>query len=393
MSNIVIQAENISKLYRLGKIGTGSLRQDMHWWWQRNVLKKEAPFFLIQEEKERISKNHIWALRNVSFEINAGEIWGIIGQNGAGKSTLLKILSRIIRPTEGVVRGKGKISSLLEVGTGFHAELTGRENIFIGGHMLGMTKADIRSRFDKIVEFSGVEQFLDTPVKRYSSGMYVRLAFAVAAHLEPDILIVDEVLAVGDVEFRKKCLARIKEIIEKEGKTVLMVSHDINNIELMCNKGIYLRDGSVAETGNISRVVETYLNHTQGTKSETDLSLLPGIQSIELTLGANTIRSGDDLAFRLKIQFNTTLDIKDLCLLIYDAKDIRIAILDLRPYFQDIVYCHGFFDYSGMIKKINFVEGTYSFGLFYNINEIRNQLYNLKMLTIKPQSELDIVEK
>src|SRR5690606_1179354 len=221
MSDIVIQAENISKLYHLGKIGSGSLRRDIQFWWDQNVLRKEDPTKYIIDGKKIDNTEVVWALKNIEFEIKQGESLGIIGHNGAGKSTLLKILSRIVKPTEGIVRGRGSISSLLEVGTGFHADLTGRENIFISGHILGMKKAEILKKFDEIVDFSGVEAFIDTPVKRYSSGMYVRLAFAVAAHLEPDILIVDEVLAVGDADFQKKCLGKMNDASSKSGRTVI----------------------------------------------------------------------------------------------------------------------------------------------------------------------------
>jgi lipopolysaccharide transport system ATP-binding protein len=265
MSDLIIQAEKISKLYRLGTLDTGSLKQDMKLWWDTRVLKKKNSFFDILDEKNRdaVSSNYIWSLKNVSFEIKEGEVWGIIGHNGAGKSTLLKILSRIIRPTEGVVRGRGKISSMLEVGTGFDRELSGRENIYISGYMLGMKKADIRRNFDEIVEFSGVGQFLDTPVKRYSSGMYVRLAFAVAAHLEPDILIVDEVLAVGDSEFQKKSLGKMKEVSTQKGRTIIFVSHSMNAITNLCAKTIWLQKGSVAATGETHSVVNKYLSAYQ----------------------------------------------------------------------------------------------------------------------------------
>src|SRR6195952_4288391 len=241
MSDLIIQAEKISKLYRLGTLDTGSLKQDMKLWWDTKVLKKKNSFFDVHDDSDpnAIHADYIWSLRNVSFDIRAGEVWGIIGHNGAGKSTLLKVLSRIIRPTEGTVRGRGKISSMLEVGTGFDRELSGRENIYISGYMLGMKKADIRRNFDEIVEFSGVGQFLDTPVKRYSSGMYVRLAFAVAAHLEPDILIVDEVLAVGDAQFQKKCLGKIGDVA-KGGRTVLFVSHQMATVENLCRTGLLL---------------------------------------------------------------------------------------------------------------------------------------------------------
>ncbi len=264
MSKSVITIENISKRYRLGTISTGRLRQDLMLWWNSHVLKKKDPFFhtgngqYIAESKE-----HVWALKNVSFDIKEGEVCGIIGRNGAGKSTLLKILSRIIRPTCGVVRGEGKISSLLEVGTGFHPELTGRENIYISGSMLGMKKKEIQSQFDEIVEFSGIKQFIDTPVKRYSSGMYVRLAFGVAAHLDPDILIVDEVLAVGDAEFQKKCLGKMKDVSTKKGRTIIFVSHNMQAITNLCSKAIWLQKGSVTASGETQFVVNKYLSAFQ----------------------------------------------------------------------------------------------------------------------------------
>ena len=265
MAETVIQVENISKLYRLGKISSGSLRQDMQYWWGSSVLKKKNNFFGPDDipGSMHINNDFIWALRNVSFDIQQGEVWGIVGRNGAGKSTLLKILSRIIRPTKGVIRGKGKISSLLEVGTGFHYELTGRENIFISGSMLGMKKKEIRSKFDEIVEFSGIEQFLDTPVKRYSSGMYVRLAFAVAANLDPDILIVDEALAVGDAEFQKKCIGKMKDVSTKSGRTIIFVSHNMQAISTLCSKTIWLEKGSIVATGDTKNVVNQYLGASQ----------------------------------------------------------------------------------------------------------------------------------
>jgi lipopolysaccharide transport system ATP-binding protein len=219
----------------------------------------------IRETADNIfaDKDHLWALRNVSFDIKEGEVCGIIGRNGAGKSTLLKVLSKITRPTEGVVRGRGKISSLLEIGTGFHADLSGRENIFISGSMLGMKKAEIRNKFDEIVDFSGIEQFLDTPVKRYSSGMYVRLAFGVAAHLEPDILIVDEVLAVGDAEFQKKCMGKMKDVSHQKGRTILFVSHNLQAVNNLCTKAIWLQKGSINAIGDTQMVVNKYLGAFQ----------------------------------------------------------------------------------------------------------------------------------
>jgi lipopolysaccharide transport system ATP-binding protein len=287
MSEVVIQVENLSKLYRLGTLGTGSLRQDMQRWWAKSIRRKEDPFFqsLSPDDKGLPAKDFFWALQAINFEIRQGEVWGIIGHNGAGKSTLLKILSRIVRPTSGVVYGKGKISSLLEVGTGFNPELTGRENIYLSGYILGMKKGEIRKRFDEIVDFSGVEKFLDTPVKRYSSGMYMRLAFAVAAHLEPDILIVDEVLAVGDAEFQKKCMGKMHEASSTHGRTILFVSHNLQAINNLCSNTIWLDQGKIKEKGETSLVMNTYLtsvNQDNGKHSWNKLEHAPGNEMIRL---------------------------------------------------------------------------------------------------------------
>lgn len=266
MSNAVIEAINISKLYRINSPASGSLRQDLQQAWL-NFTKRKNEFFN-SPEQQRTSE--LWALKDVSFSVDEGEVLGVIGANGAGKSTLLKILSRITRPTEGIVKGRGRISSLLEIGTGFHHELSGRENIFLSGYMLGMNRHDIKQRFDEIVEFSGVQQFLDTPVKRYSSGMYVRLAFAVAAHLDPDILIVDEVLAVGDAEFQKKCIGKMKEVSEEKGRTILFVSHTMQAISNLCNRAMLLQKGRITASGAPQQVIEKYLGvfREQGWKFE-----------------------------------------------------------------------------------------------------------------------------
>jgi lipopolysaccharide transport system ATP-binding protein len=260
MAHPIIQVENLSKIYSLGQVGTGSFRQDLKRWWLSAVKKKNDPFFLDTAGGEA---DHIWALRDLSFEVKQGEVFGIIGRNGAGKSTLLKILSNIIRPTHGTVRGRGRINSLLEIGTGFHDELSGRENIYLNGYFLGMQREEIRKKFDEIVEFSGVSQFLDTPVKRYSSGMYMRLAFAVAAHLEPDILIVDEVLAVGDAEFQKKCLGKMHDVSTKQGRTILYVSHNLPSVVALCQRAMHLQNGKMIEMGQAARVVNNYLGKHQ----------------------------------------------------------------------------------------------------------------------------------
>lgn len=248
----MIKAENISKYYRLGKVGSGRLREDLRNWWKGGP--GTSP-----DDGDMDPKEQIWALKNISFEVGEGEVVGFIGKNGAGKSTLLKIISRITLPTTGSIKGRGRIASLLEVGTGFHGELTGRENIFLNGHILGMKKQEIIAQFDRIIDFSGIEQFIDTPVKRYSSGMYVRLAFAVAAHLNPEILIVDEVLAVGDAEFQQKCIGKMKEVSTKEGRTVLFVSHNMQALRNLCDRAVTLHKGGIIDMGDPERVIMNYL--------------------------------------------------------------------------------------------------------------------------------------
>ena len=244
---VILKIENISKQYRLGLVGTGTLTHDLNRFWH-SIRGKDDPYLKIGAVNDRNAKattDYVWALQDIDFEVNQGEVLGIIGKNGAGKSTLLKILSRVTSPTTGVIKTKGRIASLLEVGTGFHPELTGRENIYLNGAILGMTKLEIVSKIDEIVEFSGCELYIDTPVKRYSSGMTVRLAFAVAAHLEPDILIIDEVLAVGDAEFQKKAIGKMQDISKGEGRTVLFVSHNMAAVKSLCSRGIVLENGKL----------------------------------------------------------------------------------------------------------------------------------------------------
>lgn len=262
-----ISIENVSKTYRLGVIGHGTLREDLQSWWAK-VRGKEDPNRIIGS-KEAIEGDTLWALRDVSFDVEQGSVWGIIGANGAGKSTLLKILSRVTAPTNGQIKVRGRVASLLEVGTGFHPELTGRENIFLNGAILGMTKMEVRKKFDEIVAFSEIEKFIDTPVKRYSSGMYVRLAFAVAAHLDPEILVVDEVLAVGDAAFQKKCLGKMGAVA-KEGRTVLFVSHNMGAVRGLTHQAVLLEHGRVSMMGDKNEVVQRYL---QGAQLENSLYL------------------------------------------------------------------------------------------------------------------------
>lgn len=257
-----IEFENISKQYRLGLVSTGTIASDLNRWWTMNILRKEDPYLKVGETNDRTKKGfseYVWALKDINFKVEQGDVVGIIGKNGAGKSTLLKLLSRVTAPTTGCIKARGRIASLLEVGTGFHPEMTGRENIYLNGAIMGMTKAEVSNKLDEIVDFSGCERYIDTPVKRYSSGMTVRLGFAIAAHLEPEILVVDEVLAVGDAEFQKKAIGKMKDVSQGGGRTVLFVSHNMAAVKSLCKKGVLLENGMVKETGPVDDIVGHYL--------------------------------------------------------------------------------------------------------------------------------------
>ena len=264
MKDIILKAENISKQYRLGQVGTGTLSHDLNRWWHE-IRGKENPYLKIGDTNDRSTKgesDYVWALQDINFEVERGEVLGIIGKNGAGKSTLLKILSKVTAPTTGSIKSRGRIASLLEVGTGFNPELTGKENIYLNGAILGMTKKEIASKIDEIIDFSGCERYIDTPVKRYSSGMTVRLAFAVAAFLEPEILVIDEVLAVGDAEFQKKAIGKMQDISRKGGRTVLFVSHNMAAIQKLCTKCVLLQNGKFIMQGKTEDVINFYLSQS-----------------------------------------------------------------------------------------------------------------------------------
>ena len=260
MSSPVIEIENISKCYRLGKVGSSTLREDIKYFMGKTISALRSRSARIKTETDMYnSPNYVWALKDINFSVNQGEVYGIIGKNGAGKSTLLKILSKVTAPTTGSIKIKGRVASLLEVGTGFHPDLTGRENVFLNGAMLGMTRREVVSKLDEIIAFSGVEKYIDTPVKRYSSGMYVRLAFAVAAHLEPEILIIDEVLAVGDIEFQKKCLGKMNDV-RGHGRTILFVSHNMTAVKSLCTKAMMISSGKISHSGQVDDVVNAYFD-------------------------------------------------------------------------------------------------------------------------------------
>ncbi len=267
---VILSIENVSKHYRLGVVGTRTIKHDLNRWWHK-VRGKEDPYLKIGERNSRSTlgkSKYVWALKNITFDVHEGEVLGIIGKNGSGKSTLLKILSKVTMPTKGLIKSKGRIASLLEVGTGFHPELTGKENIYLNGAILGMSKTEITSKFEEIIEFAGVQRYIDTPVKRYSSGMKVRLAFAVAAHLEPEILVIDEVLAVGDAEFQSKAIGKMKDIASDDGRTVLFVSHDMDAIQKLTKRAVVLSDGEVLFVGETDKAVQVYLNKNMENQPE-----------------------------------------------------------------------------------------------------------------------------
>ncbi|MFA5973132.1 MAG: ABC transporter ATP-binding protein [Lentimicrobiaceae bacterium] len=315
MSEIAIKFENISKQYRLGTIGTGTLSHDLNRWWIVKIRGKDDPYLKVESVNDRSIKadsEYVWALRNIDLEVKQGEVLGIIGRNGAGKSTLLKILSRVTSPTTGTIKSRGRIASLLEVGTGFHTEMTGRENIFMNGSIMGMTKAEIRRKFDEIVDFAEVERYIDTPVKRYSSGMIVRLGFAIAAHLEPEILVVDEVLAVGDAEFQKKAIGKMQDVSRNYGRTVLFVSHNMGAIKELCTEGVLINNGLIHYQGSIESTINLYLNKDENLNKINNEMILKkfGIQIIGIQKEQNGHHTNSvffNEGFSITIQFKNII--------------------------------------------------------------------------------------
>ncbi|WP_026976490.1 ABC transporter ATP-binding protein [Flavobacterium tegetincola] len=330
-TTIILKAENISKQYRLGTVGTGTLSHDLNRWWHA-VRGKEDPYLKVGDTNDRSSKgtsDYVWALKDINFEVKSGEVLGIIGKNGAGKSTLLKILSKVTTPTSGTIKYKGRIASLLEVGTGFNPELTGRENVYLNGAILGMTKKEITSKLTEIIEFSGCERYIDTPTKRYSSGMTVRLAFAVAAFLEPEILVVDEVLAVGDAEFQKKAIGKMQDISREGGRTVLFVSHNMAAVKSLCTRGIVLENGKVAMNSYIDNCIDYYLNMSTDVYNQTEYyNDTNFIKSIKLLSDNNstTLQSGSSLIFEFEID-NSKQENLNLHIGVYSRDEEKIIHL------------------------------------------------------------------
>ena len=376
MSDIAIKVENLGKLYRLGEVGTGTISHDLNRWWAK-LRGKEDPFAVVGETNDRTTKgesDYVWAIKDVSFEVKKGEVLGIIGRNGAGKSTLLKLLSKVTQPTEGQIKIAGRIASLLEVGTGFHPEMTGRENIFQNGAILGMTKVEIKSKFDEIVDFSGVERYIDTPVKRYSSGMYVRLAFAVAAHLEPEILIVDEVLAVGDAEFQKKCIGKMKDVSVNDGRTVLFVSHNMGAVQDLCDSGMLMIKGMVETFGKVDYVLDEYIRQgiqTNNKYQSSDISektiQILGAEIVN-AYGemANEFASGDVTFLRLYVKNISSENNVRYNISLLDKMDRLISVDSnfVRPN-------QGYTSYEIAIPSKSLTPNTYKIGLSIDIPAVR----------------------
>lgn len=385
MGETVIKIENVSKQYRLGSIGTGTLSHDVNRWWHK-VTGREDPYLQIGERNDRSVKSdseYVWALRDINYEIRKGDVVGVIGRNGAGKSTLLKILSRTTTPTTGTIKIKGRIASLLEVGTGFHPELTGRQNIFLNGAILGMNRKEVTAKFDEIVAFAGVERYIDTPVKRYSSGMYVRLAFAVAAHLESEILVVDEVLAVGDAEFQKKALGKMKDVSRGQERTVLFVSHNMGAIMNLCTTAIYMDMGTISSAGAVDVQVRNYL---QGFKSittgsfgnRTDRTGSGQIKYIDFTLldargeKVNSLITGGD--YQILLHFESNGDpIRNLSLALGIDDDFGNRITHLNNEVTNDLFAAvpaGVNSIRISIKKLPLMPGQYDVTIFSNVNGV-----------------------
>ena len=380
----VIKVENISKQYRLGDVGTGAFAHDVNKWWHK-VRGKENPYLKIGETNDRAVKgesDYVWALKDINFEVKQGEVLGIIGRNGAGKSTLLKILSKITTPTTGSIKIKGRIASLLEVGTGFHPELSGRDNIFLNGAILGMTKREIKSKFDEIVDFAGVERYIDTPVKRYSSGMYVRLAFGVAAHLEPEILIVDEVLAVGDAEFQKKALGKMKDVSAKDGRTVLFVSHNLSAIDNLCNQVILLNKGGIAFVGKTEEGIKQYINFE--IQSESFITRKNNNErALFFTKYFLSNKEGNRLE-QFNNKQNTTLNIEISINTPSNKYAVSYELININGL---VIYCSSLYD-SPSSSSIIWEEGKYLLKTELPLNLLKTGLYHIQLRSSIPNIEV-----
>jgi len=374
--DIILKVENLSKQYRLGLVGTGTIGHDLNRWWSR-IRGKEDPYLKIGESNDRSTKGvseYVWALKNINFEVQRGEVLGIIGKNGAGKSTLLKILSKVTGPTTGEIKTKGRIASLLEVGTGIHSEMTGKENVFLNGAILGMTKKEIQSKLKEIVEFSGCERYIDTPVKRYSSGMTVRLAFAVAAHLDPDILVIDEVLAVGDAEFQKKAIGKMQDISNSDGRTVLFVSHNMAAVKSLCTRALVLEHGTTVFEGNTNEAVDFYLKSdvanasahyvNESPKEGSDVLEVSVIDSSENICGS--FGFDDQISLKIKFTINSVY-IKNAVFGFRVKDQYERVIFSSEKELKDIIYHEGTYSIIANIPVATLVPNDYRIIVGYHI--------------------------
>ena len=394
MPKTVISIEHLSKCYRLGVIGTGTAFGDLKRWWAKQRGQPDPYLKIGEADHGNREGETIWALRDINFTVQQGEALGIIGRNGAGKSTLLKILSQVTAPTEGVVKVKGRIASLLEVGTGFHPELTGRENIYLNGAINGMSRVEVKRKFDEIVDFSGVEKFIDTPVKRYSSGMYVRLAFAVAAHLDPEILIVDEVLAVGDADFQKKCLGKMGDVAH-EGRTVLFVSHNLGAIKKLCTKGILLEHGSILKIGAVDDIVEKY----SGTNAPEQVFNPIRIDTLGLEIQKITLNEEIDgvvIPFKplsITLDIFSTKDVSGIGLQVMITKTTIDGIIfsSNTKQTKDIDVClrKGMNKITCLISSFNLCSGKYMLGFGIDHPNVSWYYYNYNILSFDAQETMN----
>ena len=392
--NTAIKVENLAKQYRLGQVGTGTIRHDINRWWHL-IRGKEDPYLKIGESNDRASKGnseYVWALKGINFEVEKGETLGIIGKNGAGKSTLLKLLSKVTSPSTGAIKTKGRIASLLEVGTGFHPEMTGRENIYMNGTIMGMSRQEISAKLDEIVQFAGIERYLDTPVKRYSSGMTVRLGFSIAAHLEPEILIVDEVLAVGDAEFQKKAIGKMQDVSKGEGRTVLFVSHNMASVEALCTKGILLENGKISFHGMIQDTINNYLT-TNAQISDINTIDRKGLGNFQIrNIRVKNERGeyvdefgvGENLDFELDYIGNNDNLSCNIIIGIYDAMSVPVARFDsfvsgdiLRISKEGKLICS--------CNNLNLSPGSYFLNIALFVNgELEDHILRVKRFDLVP---------
>ena len=390
-NNIAIEFEHVSKQYRLGLVSTKTLSHDIRRFWITHVLGKEDPYLKIGETNDRASKgnsDYVWALRNIDFKVEQGDVVGIIGKNGAGKSTLLKLLSRVTGPTTGTIRAHGRIGSLLEVGTGFHGEMTGRENIFMNGAILGMTRNEIQAKLDEIIDFSGCERYTDPPVKRYSSGMTVRLGFAVAAFLEPEILVVDEVLAVGDAEFQKKAIGKMKDVSQGQGRTVLFVSHNMESIRNLCKTGVILEKGQMKFRGTADEAVDLYLSREDNQEFQLETETLPShracyyskeveITHVKLLHKTGSLSFGEDINLEVNLKCNRPgLEECNIITMICDMSDRKVCsfvspMIKLSPNQKE-------YTATISLKNHNLAKGRYYMTIHTGVDNPATGIYGIE---------------